>query len=704
MIEYNYVVKRQMGKAIKEYHPGFPKQIGNVAKLRGRNGSGKSTLLSLIALSCYGLDDKTNIIDELKEDMRDLFKSDDCEFEFFMKVTDDKKRELRINSYRKGPMFEEKGVDSDIMVKEIIDGKESLLTSEQFVRKYRLIYDMPKDPTGRIKKLIEGVENSHKRYQTEIKNLATQTSTIIRHIKKISDPEEINREREKLNKLNKEKEDAIEDQKKCESLVRKLKKYKAAVDFHNTKRCFDQAKDALNRTKQENNKRDKNDREAEKKYVESQKAISIALISFNRDLQEVSSSIRDIKEIQQSDKDVWFSTAVGSMNAEKVSLKKIESLTQQAIKIKNLLDVEISRLNMGKEEKTQKIINKILSLLEEYKKEDLLILGDKIGAIYEELEGESIETGKKLEHTKVLKTAKGRLEDFIYTAGTLDTKCRNQAPKPLVGSTDLEQMGNLSDEMEKAEKDFNSAIQSASEFGITKENFLNTISEIKLDLDLSDYTMMPLSVLQNEISSLEEDLQTKNDGINGSNGFIARVAVLENRIIAMESNELPFLFDYKDELDELESTLLYMQSDLNKKIALLRKISRDEASKADIEKEEVYYKLVCKNLALGLKHVSHAGEKYTISSVDLVGKKLITTDGNTEIPFKMMGTGESQNMHLRSQLDSNDGRCVIALFDEVGLMDSNMINDINNKFSSMYESGDLMIGWMAAPGDKTEVE
>jgi len=703
MIEYDYTVKRQMGTTIKEYHPGFPRQIENVAKLRGRNGSGKSTLLSLIALSCYGLDEKVNIIEELKEDMRDLFASDDCEFDFYLKVTDDKKRELRINSYRKGPMFEGRGIDSGIIVKEIIGGKESLLTAEQFVRKYRLIYDMPKDPTGRIKKLIEGVENSHKRYQTEIKDLAKEASTIIRHIKKTSDPEEINREKQKLEKLKKERDDAIEDQKKHESLVRRLKKYKAAIDVQDTKRCYDQAKDDLKKAKQESNKRDKFDREAEKKYKDSEMAISVATINFNRDLQDVSSSIRDIKEIHQSDRDVWFNT-VKSMSTDKLSLNKLVSLTQQAIKIKDMLGKEISRLNMDKEEKTQKIIKKLLSLLEEYKKEDLSILGDKIGVIYEELEDESEQTGKKLEYSNELKIAKGNLDDFIYSAGILDTKYRNRAPKPAMDNTDVVPIENLSDEEKLAEKKFKSALLSASEFGITTENFLIIIGEMKLDIDLSDHLMMPLAVLQNEIDNIKTTLQTKNNDIEGSNGYIARIAVLENRIGSMESNELPSLFDYKGELDELESVLQNMQSDLEKKIALLRKISRGEASKGDIERENRYYELVCKNLAIGLKHVSHAGEIYSISSVDLVGKKLITTDGSTEIPFKMMGTGESQNMHLRSQLDSNDGRCVIALFDEVGLMDSNMINDINKKFSSMYDSGDLLIGWMAAPGDKSEVE
>ena len=87
-----------------------------------------------------------------------------------------------------------------------------------------------------------------------------------------------------------------------------------------------------------------------------------------------------------------------------------------------------------------------------------------------------------------------------------------------------------------------------------------------------------------------------------------------------------------------------------------------------------------------------------------MNRRVVIAQSGSEIPFKDMGTGESQLAYLSGLLNIDDGRTLIALFDEVDHMDPDIISKIKDRMKTLCDEGKLLIGIMAAPAIGTEVE
>src|SRR2546428_12499733 len=143
MIEYDYRLQRNEGDELKTYAPaGIPTALQNLVLIEGPNSLGKSTLLNLLALAFYALKtDKVNV--SLKHRIRDLIEAEHQKLRFSVKVSDRDGAELLIATK---DAFDKQ----EIVVRENRDGKERILTSDAFQRKYNLIYDIPDNPIERL--------------------------------------------------------------------------------------------------------------------------------------------------------------------------------------------------------------------------------------------------------------------------------------------------------------------------------------------------------------------------------------------------------------------------------------------------------------------------------------------------------------------------------------------------------------------------
>ena len=69
-----------------------------------------------------------------------------------------------------------------------------------------------------------------------------------------------------------------------------------------------------------------------------------------------------------------------------------------------------------------------------------------------------------------------------------------------------------------------------------------------------------------------------------------------------------------------------------------------------------------------------------------------------------MGTGQSQSAYLTGLLNTKDDRRkIIALFDEVAMMDSVSLESIYKKFRELYESDRLIAGIVVQKSDSVRI-
>ncbi len=68
-----------------------------------------------------------------------------------------------------------------------------------------------------------------------------------------------------------------------------------------------------------------------------------------------------------------------------------------------------------------------------------------------------------------------------------------------------------------------------------------------------------------------------------------------------------------------------------------------------------------------------------------------------------MGTGQGQSAYLLGLLNTNDNRKIIALFDEVAMMDFFSLEPIYKKFKDLYDADRLLVGIVVKMADEIKI-
>lgn len=69
-----------------------------------------------------------------------------------------------------------------------------------------------------------------------------------------------------------------------------------------------------------------------------------------------------------------------------------------------------------------------------------------------------------------------------------------------------------------------------------------------------------------------------------------------------------------------------------------------------------------------------------------------------------MGTGQSQSAYLMSKLNSNTNKKLVALFDEIAMMDTNSLKPIYERIKRMYYDNKLLTAIVVQKGDELVIK
>ena len=223
MIEYDYSLEKNDGFETKRFYPQFDKVIPNVSTFRGHNSSGKSTFMDLVALTFHGRS-SSEVISKLKEKLDYLHDADNSDFTFNISV-DNNAVLLRAETKKVG--YIDGSGQWDCIIEESLDGGKTFteLTKERFLKKYRVIYDMPDRPMERVQELVREAERITYHATESVDSFRSILNDVLHEAENSRNEELIfflKNEIEKQNELKSDYEDSISQAQKLSKKMNQL--------------------------------------------------------------------------------------------------------------------------------------------------------------------------------------------------------------------------------------------------------------------------------------------------------------------------------------------------------------------------------------------------------------------------------------------------------------------------------------------------
>jgi len=366
MIKYDYKIERDEHDVIKTYKPNYyPKELDNLVYIEGRNSTGKSTLLNLIAFGFHGLF-KKNLNPILKEKLTNFIKDPDQRYSFNLNITDGDESYI-INSEKPNADKE------DIIVKKVINGKSNILTPDRIHRDFNLIYDIPDNPTDKLRQLTFDIKDKQTEVAHRIGAFRTYLIDLREEIKKGRDPEEIIKMEEQIKdiELNKYKVDKdLDTKKELYSLFLKYTLFKFFLEYSKQYSEFNNQINSIQKGKIKG-------RHDDIKY-------SHELLNINNQIEEkigflqfsLNSAISFLKKILPSEYKIKISSLEAIDVHDEINhpeiYNNIDLLSDDCIRLLNGLDNDEPYLNKSKE---IQLLNEIIQLLKNYQTIDIIIPG-----------------------------------------------------------------------------------------------------------------------------------------------------------------------------------------------------------------------------------------------------------------------------------------------------------------------------------------
>lgn len=692
LIECDYQIKREEGNEIKTYTtPEEFKRLPNIVHIEGPNDAGKSTLLNIIALALFGNKNK-NLNPDLKYRINGLLDSDYQKVKFRIKVDGVSSLEL---------IVEKDNFDlSDLKIYEINNGQRHPLSYETFEKRYNLIYDIPDNPIGRLRQLILDVREAQQRYGGVINDFKVFLKQQINDVQNANNPALIERYKSEYNRLKEELESLkLEEQNKRLELLRNYYYFRAYKEIENRLSTILAAiKEA---------------REGLRKAGYSEDGKEAGYNSLSAD------AVRGIKEVERDYREIIeLLNNINSKEANKlreIDFKRINKdmdlpsyFDSQISKIKEIIKDAKSRIMNNKSFSQIQLYDELVDVLENYKGLEVNLPGTNltikkfIDSIKKEKEKMSKYTQLVNDVEEINKSMDILDDDLKWVRGSLFklTNLKEKNKKLMQLGSDPEIIRSQIAQMEEEEKELD------TEFSIIKGKYNELGSPELTDIEaIGNYRIfakLTIEQMKKELERLEDGVKKETERKTSTEDRMKRwkeeIEKLEHKKAhKYKSNfkQLEQLFDDVDELDNL------INVKFNK---FIRKLIDEEAlSVKNLDSEEVIYnEALSKYLARKIRFIMYIDKSYETEEINLV-TGIITTKDRKQIRLKDMGTGHSQSGYLTGKLSTQDDRKIIALFDEVGMMDSTSLEQVYKKLRELYTQNKLIMGIVVQRGEKLKI-
>jgi len=706
MINYDYLIERNEGNDIVSYKPDLiSSQLPDVVCIEGPNSSGKSTLLNLLAVGFHGLMHSSNEINpELKERITNLIESSYQKVKFEIEIKNDSLNETYI--------LRKPNLDKpEVFLIKVQDGNEKPIPYSTFKKEYRLIYDIPNNPLARLRELLKDVETTILDYGNRITRLNNKLLKYIREVEQGQNKKRIDELYKTIESLqtrwNKKNSD-IEARKQNVELLKKFCYIKFFLHYTNKKK---KAEEQLNLIEKEEKKR----KREYKSYTKAEETILREIKTERKHVLDLYNNLCDslsmfISKSKHNHLNILIdSDCLAEINDPEAN----NSIRKEIISIKELLKQQLKQID-PKSEGEARLLQRIRSILEDFKGHDFKIPGTQYS-----IEEFMNEIDNVLTNYDTVIAQTDSLQKNIVILDEFDEQLQSVIKK-------VKQCRSIM-------KEFNRPDEQSDESGIKEQieildknrktadskikNYLKELALLNIDPDMAEkiyrhiirenkieaYKNTDESQLNKIIDDKLELIATETLNLKKIEGSI-NLARIEYKKV--ESSKPHKYQDYQNELENLRTPLQLLEQKVLKDFHGFLKELMDPSIR-DVEdnnaEKKLFWNKVSEFLAYKIGYIRHVKKSYKVKSIDIV-KEIIITQENRVIRFADLGTGQSQGAYLEGLLNIDDNRKLIALLDEVAMMDSTTLNPIYNKLKDLYDKKKLVCGVIVQKADKVNVK
>ncbi|RDU38919.1 hypothetical protein DRW41_05020 [Neobacillus piezotolerans] len=703
MINYNYTLRRNEGDTNVLYVPKkIPTQLPNLVYIEGPNSLGKSTLLNIVALGINGLKNES-INSALRKKMNALLESSHQQLSFEISIQ---------NNDGSIEIVSEKQEDSkQIIVYENMNGVKKPISPEKLQREYNVIYDIPFNPIERIDQLTLTIKSTQENYGSRIALLRKYINQVIAEIKNAKNPEQILALKENIESL---KRDQKELKTKLNANVIYLDILEKYTFINNYLEFSNQIKKAQNEIEKLKKKQTTNKRQISRKSNAFSKLIDQAKDTVDlleKQFNEVTPKLKKILSKNQEQLiQLWELIDIQSSFKELTFNNKFQNLI-------SLFKSDLSKLikddhYINTYEETE-VIGKLITLLDEYKFKNIIIPGygkkvsEFIDILKEEIKKQNdkatyfINIRSMIESLDKINSYRKMLEDDIFPRIREISKNEDWFEVEDFSSS----LNDLQNKLKQLENELNyyEKLCIKKDIDISNIEILNSqLNELYSSNAISDYEKSltedqlteKLSFINAEISKDEKDLKKITD-------FIVLKGLELERLESKEPHPYQEKLEY---LSKLQKTCLELEQKFRiKYTSYIDNIINNKKYEKNDDDQKRYFNEVAQYLGKRIGEVRYIDNVYTAEAVDIIEGVIRTKEGKI-IHLTDMGTGQSQSAYLLAQLNTSDNRKIIALFDEVAMMDKNSLEPIFLKMKELYEKGKLLVGIVVQKGDQVRIE
>jgi exonuclease SbcC len=202
-----------------------------------------------------------------------------------------------------------------------------------------------------------------------------------------------------------------------------------------------------------------------------------------------------------------------------------------------------------------------------------------------------------------------------------------------------------------------------------------------------------INMQRKEVTQLAKTITSQEDSLK----------LLSSDLKRMEKQEPHKYQDRLSDIDSLFNKTMKLESTIGKEFnGYINNIINKSKTEKITEIEKKYYNQVAEYLGRKVGFVRHIENEYKVEKIDLINGEIIT-DKNKIIKLTDMGTGQSQSAYLTGLLNTDDSRKIIAIFDEVAMMDETSLEPIYKKFSDLNKKGKLICGIVVQKAESVNI-
>ncbi|PKN17219.1 MAG: hypothetical protein CVU71_16940 [Deltaproteobacteria bacterium HGW-Deltaproteobacteria-6] len=706
MIKYDYALKTDYDGRIDTYRPDLiPNELPNLVYIEGPNSVGKSTLLHILALSFYGTKNR-RIKPALQEKMDNLMNSEHHNISFKIAITDGNNQ---IELTAEKPDFKTK----DIIVR---DKNGERLIADTFAKKYNLIYDIPEDPTKRLVELTNEIKDIQLRFEQKIGSLRSRCVDVIRDIKSAKDPmriKNVKKEKDDLEKAQKETDAKV---KKLGEMLKSAKLYMALKFYMKYKKDRDEIKDTVKEIEKSHKENRKIKMQANKEYVALSKQLDDIKENIKTLYCNVTPMLKDYfgRDRQEKNSLLLWNDLIIEEEFRNPDIKQV--LKIEGSHFRHLLDELLEEVSKEGDANKAKVFKELIAVLESHVKLNIVIPGTEltISMFIEILRKESENYDAIVSRIENIKHAISMLSDIIEKRELVVNEIIPKLKKAIKKTDTSEKTEDDTEEYREQqirnrcfayEEKMKYYEAECLKLNIPEKEIPEMYSSIVLGRAVKELEGISEENLKDRIYNLETTIRTEKNNLSKATGALD---FINDELSKLEKRQP---HPYHSHLKYLESTLLQIQTmEMNIKnydgyiIQLIsKKIDKENINTgSDVKEKKKYFTHVFNYLGKRVGVIRHINTEYNVVMIDLLNNLIVTKEGIT-IRLLDMGTGQNQAAFLNALLNVNDGRKIIALFDEVAMMDERSLQPIRDRFRQLCEAGKLLVGIIVQKAENVKV-